>query len=167
MNNIIISISGLGYVGLPVAIAFDKKNYKIIGYDTNEKRVNELLKNHDITGEVSKKDIEKSDIFFTSNFEDLSIANFHIITVPTPIDSFNKPDLSLIESACAQIGKILKKNDLIIIESTVYPGVTEEIAVPIIEQNSSLKLNIDFSIGYSHERINPADKNYKFESIRK
>ena len=167
MNKIIISISGLGYVGLPVAVAFSKNNYKTIGYDINKKRVNELLKNEDITGEVPKKDLEKSDITFTSNYEDLSKANFHIITVPTPIDKFNKPDLSLIECACAQIGKILKKNDIVIIESTVYPGVTEEIAVPIIEQNSNLKFNIDFFMGYSPEIINPADKNYKFENIKK
>ena len=152
MNKIIISISGLGYVGLPVAVAFSKNNYKTIGYDINKKRVNELLKNEDITGEVSKKDLEKSDITFTSNYEDLSKANFHIITVPTPIDKFNKPDLSLIECACAQIGKkchisggagiggVLEplQANPVIIEDNCFIGARSEVAEGVILREGSV-----------------------------
>ena len=167
LKKIIISIVGLGYVGLPVAVAFKKKNFEVVGYDINKTRIRKLKKHEDETGEVSSEDLKETNIFFTSDFTQLSKANFHIITVPTPIDDYNNPDLSIIKNACETIGKIIKKNDFVIIESTVYPGVTEEIAVPIIEKHSKLKLNKDFSIGYSPERINPADKEHKFENITK
>ena len=167
LKKIKISIVGLGYVGLPVAVAFKKKNFEVIGYDINKTRIRKLKNNEDETGEVSSEDLKETNIFFTSDFTQLSKANFHIITVPTPIDDYNNPDLTIIKNACETIGKIIKKNDFVIIESTVYPGVTEEIAVPIIEKHSKLKLNKDFSIGYSPERINPADKEHKFENITK
>ncbi len=167
LKDIKISVIGLGYVGLPVAVAFSKKKYEVIGFDINKNRINQLQKYEDETGEVSQEDLKNSKIFFTLNFRNLSQANFHIITVPTPIDDYKNPDLSLIKKASETVGKIIKKNDIVIIESTVYPGVTEDVAVSIIEKNSGFKLNKDFSIGYSPERINPADKKNKFETITK
>lgn len=167
LKDIKISVIGLGYVGLPVAVAFSKKKFDVIGFDINQSRIEKLQKYQDETGEVSKADLKNSKIFFTLNYKDLLKANFHIITVPTPIDEFNSPDLSLIKKACETVSKIIKKNDIIIIESTVYPGVTEDIVVPIIEKRSGYRLNKDFSIGYSPERINPADKKNKFETITK
>ena len=123
-----ISVTGLGYVGLPVAIAFNKKNYNVIGFDINDDRVYNLSNYEDHTNEVTENELKKSNIVFTSDYRDLRKASFHIITVPTPIDEFNNPDLSLVESACEQVGKVLNRGDIIVIESTVYPGVTEEIA---------------------------------------
>ena len=157
-DSIKISVIGLGYVGLPVAVAFSKAKFPVVGYDLKKDRIKKLLRNEDETGEVSRQDLEKTNIQFSNNFKDIKIANFHIITVPTPIDEFKNPDLSFIENAAKTIGKILKKNDIIVVESTVYPGVTEDIVVPILEKQSNLKFNIDFSVGYSPERINPADK---------
>ena len=136
-----ISVIGLGYVGLPVAVAFSKKKFEVIGFDINEYRIKKLQEYHDDTGEVSSSDLKNSKIYFTSNYKNLSKANFHIITVPTPIDEYKNPDLTLIEKACETLGKVIKKNDIVIIESTVYPGVTEDIAVPIIEKFSKLELN--------------------------
>ncbi len=167
IDNVKISVIGLGYVGLPVAVAFSKAKYSVVGYDLKKDRIKKLLRNEDETGEVTRQDLEKTNIKFTNNFKDIKIANFHIITVPTPIDEFKNPDLSCIENAAKTIGKILKKNDIIVVESTVYPGVTEDIVVPILEKQSNLKFNIDFSVGYSPERINPADKKNKFENIKK
>ena len=137
---------------MPVAVAFKKQNFKVIGYDINKNRIRNLKRHEDETREVSSEDLKKTNIFFTSDFTKLSEGNFHIITVPTPIDDYNNPDLTMIKIACETIGKIVKKDDFVIIESTVYPGFTEEIAVPIIEKHK-LKLNKDFSIGYSPERI--------------
>ncbi|MAI28792.1 MAG: Vi polysaccharide biosynthesis protein VipA/TviB [Rickettsiales bacterium] len=166
-NNFSISVIGLGYVGLPVAVAFGKSNYKVIGFDLNKDRLSELKNNYDKTGEVDKSDLKKSKIIFSNESKTLKNANFHIITVPTPIDDFKKPDLSHIIEVCKTLGVVLKKDDIVVIESTVYPGVTEEIAAPILENLSGLKLNKDFSIGYSPERINPADKDHTFENITK
>ena len=166
-ENTKISVIGLGYVGLPVAVAFSKRNFEVIGFDINKLRIKKLQEGVDETGEIKFEELVKSKILFTSNDKHLAKANFHIIAVPTPIDEYKNPDLSLVENACKIVGKILKKNDIVIIESTVYPGVTEEIAVPIIEESSGLKLNVDFSIGYSPERINPADKINTFENIKK
>ena len=166
-NNLIISVIGLGYVGLPVAVAFAKSNYDVIGFDLNKNRLNELNLKNDKTGEVSRLDLKNTQITFTNDKNILKKANFHIITVPTPIDDFKKPDLSHIIKVCKTLGKIIKTDDIIVIESTVYPGVTEEIAVPILEKTSGLKVNKDFSIGYSPERINPADKKHRFENIKK
>ncbi len=167
VENIKISVIGLGYVGLPVAVAFSKAKYSVIGYDLKKDRIKKLLTYIDETGEVSKDELKKTNIKFSNNFNDIKTANFHIITVPTPIDEFKNPDLSFIENAAKIIGKILKKDDIIVVESTVYPGVTEDIVVPILEKQSNLKFNIDFSVGYSPERINPADKKNKFENIKK
>ena len=167
LKDIKISVIGLGYVGLPVAVAFSKKKFEVIGFDINKNRIKKLQEYHDDTGEVSSKVLKKSKIDFSSDYKNLFKTNFHIVTVPTPIDEYKNPDLSLIQKACETIGKVIKKNDIIIIESTVYPGVTEDFVVPIIETTSGLKLNKDFSVGYSPERINPADKKNKFETIKK
>ncbi len=167
IDNIKISVIGLGYVGLPVAVAFSKANYQVVGYDLKKERINRLKLYQDETGEVSSRELKKINIKFSYNCEDIKNSNFHIITVPTPIDEYKNPDLSFIENASETIGKIIKKNDIVIIESTVYPGVTEDVVVPILEKFSKLSLNKDFSVGYSPERINPADKTHKFENIKK
>ena len=162
-----ISIVGLGYVGLPLAVSFSKY-YKVFGFDLNKDRINNLQKGYDETLEVNKATILKSkNLTFTKNLKDLKECNCHIVTVPTPIDKFNKPDFRNLISASRMIGKILKKNDTIIYESTVYPGATEEICVPILEKNSNLKFNVDFYVGYSPERMNPGDKKHNVENIIK
>ena len=157
----------MGYVGLPLAISFSKY-YKVFGFDLNKYRINNLQKGYDETLEVNKANIIKSkNLTFTKNLKDLKKCNCHIVTVPTPIDRFNKPDFRNLISASRMIGKILKKNDTIIYESTVYPGATEEICVPILEKNSNLKFNVDFFVGYSPERMNPGDKKHNVENIIK
>ena len=163
----IVSVIGLGYVGLPVAVAFSKANYKVIGFDVDKNRIDELSSNFDKTREISNNDLEDCKIFFSSNPNSIKTANFHIVTVPTPIDDFKKPDLSYIKNACVMLGKVITEHDVVIIESTVFPGVTEDIVVPILEKYSGLKLNDDFGVGYSPERINPADVNHRFENIKK
>ena len=162
-----ISVIGLGYVGLPVAIAFDEAGYNVIGIDLNEERINQLKSNFDKTYEISEDRLINCDINFTINPNTVSDANFHIVTVPTPIDEYNNPDFRFIISASQLLGKEIKKGDIIVYESTVYPGATEEIAVPIIENISGMKINKDFSVGYSPERINPADPKHTFENIKK
>ncbi len=162
-----ISVIGLGYVGLPVSIAFDESGYNVVGFDLNKERINQLKNNFDKTNEINKKRLEKCNIDFTSAKNKLRKSNFHIVTVPTPINEFNKPDFKHIISASELLGKLLKKNDIIVYESTVYPGATEEIAIPILEKFSGMKINSDFSVGYSPERINPADPNHRFENIKK
>jgi len=161
-----ISIIGLGYVGLPLAVAFGKKT-KIIGFDINQARIDELKNGIDKTNEVTSTELESSDIDFTSDFNDLSKADFHIIAVPTPIDENKKPDLEFLLLASKTIGKILKKGDIVVYESTVYPGVTEDECLPILENESSLKSRVDFFLGYSPERINPGDKKHRIEAIIK
>ncbi len=163
----IISVIGLGYVGLPVAMAFNEAGFEVYGYDVNKKRINELTNNHDKTGEVKKERLHNCSIKFSLHPDILKRANFHIVTVPTPIDEFNKPDLMPLIKASKMLAKIIKKQDIIVFESTVFPGATEEVIVPEIEKSSKLSLNSDFSVGYSPERINPADKKYKFENIKK
>ena len=163
----IVSVIGLGYVGLPVAVAFSKANYEVIGFDVDKKRIDELSSNFDKTGEISNNDLEDCKIILSSNPNSIKTANFHIVTVPTPIDDFKKPDLSYIKNACVMLGKVITEHDVVIIESTVFPGVTEDIVVPILEKYSGLKLNDDFGVGYSPERINPADVNHRFENIKK
>ena len=167
MKKLDISIIGLGYVGLPVAIAFDEARYNVIGFDLNEERIKELSLNFDKTGEVNNKRLKKSKIKFSTEKKDLKKANFHIVTVPTPIDEYKKPDLQYIEAASKMLGSILKKGDIVVYESTVFPGVTEEFSIPILEKLSGMELNKDFSVGYSPERINPADPEHTFESIKK
>ncbi len=161
-----ISVFGLGYVGLPLAIEFSKY-FKTIGYDANNKRIDELKSFKDSNNEISKNIIKNSNIKFTNNLNDLKKSNTYIVTVPTPIDKLNKPDLTSIYSACKNIGNLLKKKDLVIFESTVYPGLTEEKCIPLIEKISKLKLNRDFYCGYSPERVNPGDQKRTLEKIIK
>jgi len=156
----IIGIIGLGYVGLPLALQFGKK-FNVVGFDINKKRINQLKNKIDATKEVNKKYFLKSNkILFTSNFKDLKLCNIFIVTVPTPINKNKKPDLRLIKNASKTVGKILKKNDIVIYESTLFPGAVEEICVPILEKTSNLNYNVDFFCGYSPERINPGDKKH-------
>ena len=163
-----VAVIGLGYVGLPLAVEFSKKR-KIIGFDINKYRVKELSSDLDLTNEVSSAELKKvkSNITYTTNIHDLQGANFFIATVPTPIDHSKNPDFSYLESAAELIGGILKKGDIVVFESTVYPGATQEICTPILEMESGLKLDLDFSIGYSPERINPGDQLHKLPNIKK
>lgn len=161
-----IAVIGLGYVGLPVAVAFAKKQ-TVIGFDINQKRLSELKEGFDRNLEVSSEELKSVQINYTDNIEKLKEANFFIVTVPTPITSSNKPDLDIIYKATATIAKALKKGDVVVFESTVYPGLTEDECVPILEKVSGLKLGDDFGVGYSPERINPGDKNHTFTKIQK
>ena len=162
-----IAIIGLGYVGLPLAVEFGKTR-KVIGYDIDQKRINELKTGHDRTNEVDDKEMaEASNLEFTSDIADINSCEFFIVTVPTPIDAHKKPDLRPLEKSSAAIGGILKKGDIVIYESTVYPGCTEEVCVPILEDESGLKFNSDFYCGYSPERINPGDKEHRVSTIKK
>ena len=167
IKDIKLAIVGLGYVGLPLALEF-AKNRKVIGFDLKKKRIEELKSGIDKNLESSKAEIENSkNLNFTNNEEDLKYANCFIITVPTPIDELKKPDLQSLLQASEMIGKIIKEGDLIIYESTVYPGCTEEVCVPILEKFSNLKFNQDFFCGYSPERINPGDKEHTISNIKK
>jgi UDP-N-acetyl-D-galactosamine dehydrogenase len=161
-----IAVIGLGYVGLPIALAFAKK-VKVIGFDINEGRVNMMKKGIDPSNELSKKDFAGSDIQFTHKLEDLKTANFFIIAVPTPIDEHNLPDLKPLIGASTTVGKVLKKGDYVVYESTVYPGCTEEDCIPVLEKLSNLKFIKDFKVGYSPERINPGDKEHTITKILK
>lgn len=161
-----IAVVGLGYVGLPVAVAFGKKN-SVIGFDINPKRIKELKENHDRTNEVTTEDLKVSDVEFTDSIDTLSQADFIIVAVPTPINKHNQPDLTPLISASKTVGKALKKGTIVVFESTVYPGATEEECVPVLEENSGLKAGEDFFVGYSPERINPGDKEHTFETITK
>jgi len=161
-----IAVIGLGYVGLPIALAFAKK-VKVIGFDINEKRVNMMKKGIDPSQELTKKDFANSDITFTHKLEDLKKANFFIVAVPTPIDEHNLPDLKPLIGASTTVGKVLKKGDYVVYESTVYPGCTEEDCIPVLEKESGLKFVKDFKVGYSPERINPGDKEHTITKILK
>ncbi len=170
-----ITIIGLGYVGLPLARLFATK-YNVVGFDINEKRITELNLGIDNTLEVSKKALlsviktentNKKGLFCTTSIEDIKDSDYYIITVPTPVDKNNKPDLKPLYKSSETVGKVLKKGDIVIYESTVYPGVTEEECVPVLERISGLKFNIDFYAGYSPERINPGDKEHTVEKILK
>ena len=153
-----IAIIGLGYVGLPLAVEFGKK-YSVLGFDINQARVDELLRGHDSTLEVSDTELAMADkLTYSSNKADLADANIYIVTVPTPIDESNAPDLTPLQKASEMLGHVVKKGDIVIYESTVYPGATEEVCLPIIEKVSGLTFNQDFFAGYSPERINPGDK---------
>jgi UDP-N-acetyl-D-galactosamine dehydrogenase len=175
INKYQIAIIGLGYVGLPLAIEFGKK-YSVIGFDIREERISELNSGIDKTKEADLKMLQsvitgkkKSDkgLFFSSNIEDLSSCNIFIVTVPTPINNFKSPDLTPLLKASATIGKVLKKGDIVIYESTVFPGCTEDECVPVLEKVSGLKFNTDFFCGYSPERINPGDKVNTLTKIKK
>ena len=161
-----IGIIGLGYVGLPLAVEFSKK-YKTIGFDLNKKRIDQLKKGLDITNEVERKHILNKKLFFTSQEREISKCNTFIVTVPTPIKKNKEPDLKFLKQASKIVGRNLKKDDVVIYESTVYPGVTEDICVPIVEKVSGLKININFYCGYSPERINPGDKKHRITNIKK
>ncbi|MDR2010772.1 MAG: nucleotide sugar dehydrogenase [Bacteroidales bacterium] len=162
----IISVIGLGYVGLPIALEF-AKHVKVIGFDIKQDRIDMMRRNIDPSSELEPKDFEGADIFFTADPEDLKRATFHIIAVPTPIDEHNLPDLSPILKASETVGKILKKGDYVVYESTVYPGCTEEDCVPVLEKMSGLKYIDDFKVGFSPERINPGDKQHSLVNIIK
>ena len=161
-----VAVIGLGYVGLPIALAFAKK-IKVIGFDINEERVNMMKKGIDPSHELSKKEFAGADILFTHKLEDLKKANFFIVAVPTPIDEHNLPDLKPLIGASTSVGKVLKKGDYVVYESTVYPGCTEEDCIPVLEQYSGLKFKKDFKVGYSPERINPGDKEHTITKILK
>ena len=162
-----IAIVGLGYVGLPLAVEFSKK-YETIGYDTSMSRIQELSRGFDNTNELTSQELSSaSNISFTNLVDNIKESNIYIITVPTPISNNNEPDLSMIESATIDIASVLREGDIIIYESTVYPGLTEEICVPLLEKESGLKYNKDFFCGYSPERINPGDKEHNVTNIVK
>ena len=164
----VICIIGLGYVGLPLSLAFSQKGLKVIGYDSSLKRINELKKSKDINGEFSKEELMSlENILFTNKTSDIDIANIYIITVPTPINKAKNPNLKPLLKASKTVGKSLSKNDIVIYESTVYPGCTEEECVPVLEFNSKMIFNKDFFCGYSPERINPGDKKRKLKDIVK
>jgi UDP-N-acetyl-D-glucosamine/UDP-N-acetyl-D-galactosamine dehydrogenase len=166
-NNIKIAIIGLGYVGLPLAVEFGKV-FTTFGFDVSKPRIKDLKSGYDYTREVTTQELSySSNLKFTSNLDDIKTCNFFIITVPTPIDKDKNPDLKPLMSASKTVGKVLKKDDIVIYESTVYPGATEEICVPILEEFSNLLFNKDFFCGYSPERINPGDHKHKLTSIKK
>ncbi|HLP65083.1 nucleotide sugar dehydrogenase [Flavobacterium sp.] len=170
-----IGVIGLGYVGLPLARLFATK-YPVVGFDINQNRVNELNLGNDFTLEVSKellqsvivdRPLEKNGLYCSTNIEDIKDCNYYIVTVPTPVDKNNRPDLTPLYKSSETVAKVLKKGDIVIYESTVYPGLTEEECVPVLEKNSGLKFNVDFFAGYSPERINPGDKEHTVEKILK
>lgn len=162
-----ISLVGLGYVGMPIAVAFAKKGMKVIGYDLNEKKIELYKKGIDPTHEVGNDIIKASTVKFTSDAKMLKYAKFHIVAVPTPVNLDKTPNLNPVENASKILGKNLSKGSIVVFESTVYPGVTEDICVPILEKESGLKCGIDFKIGYSPERINPGDKVHTLPNIKK
>ena len=168
LNNKKISIIGLGYVGLPLAIAFAEK-FEVVGYDINESRIQNLKRNNDQTLEVESKLLEsvRKNINYTSDMQDMSDSNIYIVTVPTPIDEANRPDLEPLIQSSLKIGSLLKKGDIVIYESTVYPGVTRDVCVPRLEESSGFIFNKDFFCGYSPERINPGDKEHTVTKILK
>lgn len=162
-----IAIIGLGYVGLPLAVEFGKHK-PTIGFDINENRILELKNGHDHTLEVTSDELKHlQQLAYTANIEDLQNSNFFIVTVPTPIDDFKQPDLTPLIKASQSIAKVLKKGDIVVYESTVYPGATEEVCIPELEKQSGLKFNQDFFVGYSPERINPGDKQRRVTNILK
>ena len=167
LKDIKLAVIGLGYVGLPLAVEFGKQR-SVIGFDINQSRIDALKDGHDTTLEVSDVELLQAEYLdFTAVSSDLVSCNTYIVTVPTPIDKYNQPDLTPLIKASETIGKILKKGDIVIYESTVYPGATEEDCVPVLEKVSGLKFNIDFYAGYSPERINPGDKEHRVTTIKK
>jgi UDP-N-acetyl-D-galactosamine dehydrogenase len=167
MTDKTISIIGLGYVGLPLAVEFGKK-YNTIGFDINQGRIDELKSGFDRTLEVESEQLKEASLLsYSAKLEELKAANFFIVTVPTPIDKNNRPDLTPLIKASETVGKVLKKGDIVVYESTVYPGCTEDDCVPVLEKHSGLKFNVDFYCGYSPERINPGDKVHTVTKIKK
>jgi len=167
LNNLKIGIIGLGYVGLPLAVEFGKR-YFTVGFDLNQQRIQELKAGNDKTCEVSAAELKQAQYLdYSHDIKDLAECNFYIIAVPTPLDKHKNPDLTLLEKASMAVGQILSPNNYVVYESTVYPGATEEICLPILERESELKFNQDFFIGYSPERINPGDKQHRLTNIIK
>ena len=169
MTNIKIAIIGLGYVGMPLAAAFSSK-FKVFGFDLNSTRINELKSGFDRTLELDESAMKKvleNGMSFSSELDSIKEANFFIVTVPTPIDEHKNPDLSPLKGASTSVAKVLKKGDIVVFESTVYPGASQELCVPILESVSGLRLGVDFEIGYSPERINPGDKEHTVTKITK
>lgn len=162
-----IAVIGLGYVGLPLAVEFGKK-VPVVGFDIYQKRIDELKSGQDHTLEVSSEELaQATQLSYSADLEDLKSCNFFIVTVPTPIDEFKQPDLTPLVKASTSIGQVLKKGDIVVYESTVYPGATEETCIPVLEQVSGLKFNQDFFADYSSERINPGDKLHRVTNILK
>jgi len=161
-----VSVVGLGYVGMPLAVAFANK-VDVIGFDVNEEKIKQYKLGNDITNEVGNERLKATKVYFTFNEEDLRSAKFHIVAVPTPVNDDKSPDLTPVISASQLVGRNLSKGSIVVFESTVYPGVTEEVCLPILESESGLKCGVDFKIGYSPERINPGDKVHTIEKIIK
>ena len=167
LSELKIAVIGLGYVGLPLAVEFGKK-LPVVGFDIHQKRIQELQSGQDHTLEVSPEELKQAtQLTYSADLDDLNSCNFFIVTVPTPIDEFKQPDLTPLIKASTSIGKVLKKGDVVVYESTVYPGATEEACIPVLEQVSGLKFNQDFFAGYSPERINPGDKLHRVTNILK
>jgi len=167
LSELKIAIIGLGYVGLPLAVEFGKQ-VSVVGFDIHQKRIDELKSGQDHTLEVSPEELKQSThLTYTADLEELKNCNFYIVTVPTPIDEFKQPDLTPLIKASESIGKVLGKGDVVVYESTVYPGATEETCIPVLEKVSGLKFNQDFFAGYSPERINPGDKLHRVTNILK
>ena len=169
MNSVKIAVIGLGYVGLPLARLFSTK-YQTVGFDMNKARVDALMAGHDSTLEVSDEMLQsaiKNGYKCTAEIEDIRDCNFYVVAVPTPVDEHHNPDLTPLYGASTTVGKVISKGDVVVYESTVYPGVTEEECIPVVERVSGLKLNMDFFAGYSPERINPGDKLHTVEKIKK
>ena len=162
-----IAVIGLGYVGLPVAVAFARSGVPVTGFDIDAKRVEELRAGHDRTREVDPAELSQPSLRYASDAAGLKDADFHIVTVPTPIDDARRPDLRALLGASRSVGGALKRGDIVVYESTVYPGCIEEDCVPVLEKTSGLKAGSDFTVGYSPERINPGDKEHRFETIVK
>ncbi len=162
-----ISLVGLGYVGMPIAIEFAKRGVKVIGYDLNEAKINTYKSGIDPTNEVGDEAIKNTTVEFTADETRLRDAKFHIVAVPTPVNDDHTPDLTPVEGASRIVGRNLTKGAIVVFESTVYPGVTEDVCVPIMEKESGLKCGVDFKVGYSPERINPGDKVHRLETIVK
>jgi UDP-N-acetyl-D-galactosamine dehydrogenase len=165
-KNAKICVVGLGYVGLPIALEFARK-FSVIGFDINQKRVDQMRRGVDPSKELTAEEFENTDIYFTADLEEIREAKFYVVAVPTPIDEHKTPDLRPLLSACNTVGKVLKQGDYVIFESTVYPGCTEEDCVPVLEELSGLKFCDDFKVGYSPERINPGDKEHTLTRIVK
>lgn len=167
MMNEVICVVGLGYVGLPLALEFGKKGFRVIGFDVNTKRISELKNNCDSLGESSDDEIRSSNVEFSSDPSKIKEASFIIVCVPTPITLHKKPDLGCVESASKLVGQNLNNGSMVVFESTVYPGVTDDVCLPILEADSGLNCPVDFKIGYSPERINPGDKEHTIDKVAK
>jgi UDP-N-acetyl-D-galactosamine dehydrogenase len=167
LQDIKLAVIGLGYVGLPLAVEFGRKR-PVVGFDINPRRIDELKAGNDFTLETTQDDLAAAEhLSYTTRIDDLRACNVYIVTVPTPIDEYKRPDLTLLIKASESVGKVLKRGDVVIYESTVYPGCTEEDCVPVLEKHSGLKFNQDFYCGYSPERINPGDKEHRLTNIKK